>query len=164
MEEIKAKIEAVLFCNPDGIEISRLSRLVGVGSLGGVRKILEEMKEEYSEKGINIFEQDKKWKFKIRDEFSEIVKDAAIPEIDRAVLETLAFIAWKKEPTQFEISKFRSNKAYSHINELKKKGFVETKQKGKTKIVILTKKFYEYFKLKEGQDFNTEVLDSLNKN
>ncbi len=160
IKEISKKIEAILFCNPEGINLNRLSHLIGIGSQGQVRQILKKMQEEYSEKGIKIIEENKKWKFKVADEFAELVKEAALPEIEKAVIETLAFIAWKKETTQNEIVKFRSNKAYNHIKELKNRGFINSKKTGKTNKITLTKKFYEYFNLDENREFDLEMLDS----
>ena len=156
MEETKNKIEALLFCIPEGLEIKKLARALGIGSVGAVRQILDSMKEEYSSRGVNLIEENRKWKFKVRDDFSELVKDAAMPELDKAVLETLAFIAWKKEATQYDIVKFRSNKAYGHIRKLKARGFIDKKRKGKTELVFPTKKFYEYFNLNADEDFTPE--------
>jgi len=161
MEDLKKKIEAVLFCVPEGMHVKTLSRKIGVGSIGQVKKILEKMQEEFFNRGINLVEENKKWKFKVRGEYSDLVKEAAIPEMNKAVLQTLAYIAWKKEITQNEVAKFRSNKAYNHIKKLKKRGFVESKKKGKTELVFPTKKFYEYFKISQDQELTPEALEGL---
>lgn len=158
MKEIKSKIEAILFCSPKGVEIEKISKLCSIGSKGHVKAILKTMREDYDKKkaGVEIVEEQGLWKFKVRDEHIELVKEAAKPEIEKAVLQTLAFIAHKGSARQSDIIKVRSNKAYKHIEELQKIGFVEAKKKGTTKMINPTKKFYEYFNLEEGESIDVE--------
>jgi segregation and condensation protein B len=158
MKELKSKIEAVLFCIPEGVDTKRLANLCGIGSVGHVKTCLKEMQNDFEEqqRGVHLFEKEGIWKLGIRDEHVSLVKEAARPEIDKAILETLAFIAYKKDAKQSEVVKFRSNKAYDHIKHLEKEEFISTKQKGKTRILTPTKKFYDYFKLKEGKPLGLE--------
>lgn len=158
MKELKSKIEAILFCTPEGLDTKRLAKLCGIGSAGHVKAALKEMQEDYDRKqrGVSLIPKDGLWRFAVRDEHVPLVKEAAKPEIEKAILETLAFIAYKKKASQAEIVKIRSNKAYDHINYLQKEGFIDVKKKGKTKTLIPTKKFYDYFQLKEGEELKPE--------
>jgi segregation and condensation protein B len=156
MKELKSKIEAVLFCIPEGVDTKRLAKLCGIGSAGHVKTCLKAMQKDFESRGVHLFEKEGIWKFGIRDEHVSLVKEAARPEIDKAVLETLAFIAYKKNAKQSEVVKFRSNKAYEHIKHLEKEEFITTKQKGKTRILSPTKKFYTYFQLKENEPLELE--------
>jgi segregation and condensation protein B len=158
MKELKSKIEAVLFCIPEGIDTKKLAKVCGIGSAGHVKTCLKEMQAEFNdqERGVRLMEKDGLWSFAIHDDHVSLVKDAARPEIDKAVLETLAFIAYKKNARQSDIVKFRSNKAYNHINELEEREFITAKRKGKTKVLSPTAKFYNYFKLKEGEELKPE--------
>lgn len=157
MKEIKSKIEAILFCSPKGVEIEKLAKLCSIGSKGHVKAILKTMKEEFDKRGgVEIIEENGLWKFKVRDEHLPLVKEAAKPEIEKAILQTLALIAHKGSARQSDIIKIRSNKAYKHIEELEKLGFVEAKKKGTTRILNPTKKFYEYFNLEEGETLGVE--------
>jgi len=158
MKELKSKIEAILFCIPEGVDTKRLAKLCGIGSTGHIKAALLEMKAEFerSKRGVRLTEKDGKWCFGIQDEHVSLVKEAARPEIDKAVLETLAFIAYKKNARQSDVVRFRSNKAYSHIKTLEAEGFVSAKQKGKTRILTPTSKFYTYFNLKEDEELKLE--------
>jgi hypothetical protein len=62
----------------------------------------------------------------------------------------LAVIAWKQPATQSEIVKIRTNKAYEHIAELEKMGYVAKHKHGRTYLIKVTGKFYDYFDLPEG--------------
>ena len=158
MRELKSKIEAILFCTPEGVDTKRLAKLCGMGSVGHVKTALQEMQEEFDKnsRGMSLVLKDGLWRFNVRDEHVSLVKEAAKPEIEKAILETLAFIAYKKNAKQSEIVKIRSNKAYDHIKHLHKEGFISVKQKGKTRLLTPTKKFYDYFNLKEDEELKPE--------
>lgn len=158
MKELKSKIEAILFCSPKGVELAKLAKLCSIGSTGHVKAVLHAMKEDFGkrEAGLEIVENNGLWRFKVKDEHLELVTEAAKPEIEKSVLQTLAFIAHKGNARQSEVIKIRSNKAYQHIEELEKLGFVEARKKGTTRVVSPTKKFYEYFQLKEGETIELE--------
>ena len=158
MENVKNKIEAILYCIPEGIEVRKLSSMLGIGSVGYVKQQLEELKEEYTKdnRGFQVVNEGSNWKFSVKTDYLELVKEAAKPELSSSVLETLAFIAREGEIKQSELIKKRTNKSYEHVGELRKMGFIKTERKGRTKVLKLTKKFYNYFQLDEGKKLNIE--------
>ena len=151
MEELKSKIEAILYCTPQGMNLDKIAKAIGIGSKGHVKTVIKSLQEDFDqrESGLRIIEEDGLWKMRIRDEHVDLVKEAAKPELEKAVLETLAYIAHRKKVSQASVVKTRSNKAYEHIKELEEKGFIESKKDKKTKNLSPTKKFYDYFELKE---------------
>jgi len=153
MEDIKAKIEAILFCLPQGISTRTLAQKLNLGSTGRVKNVLRELQEEYAARraGLEIVEEGGLWKFKVPDKFLDLIKDAAEPEFEMAVLETLAYIAYRRGARQCDVVRVRSNKAYGHIRELIERGFLTAEKSGLSKFLRPTKKFYEYFQLKPGQ-------------
>lgn len=158
MEEIKNKIEAILYCIPEGVSVKKLASILGIGSIGYVKKTLEELREDYikSKRGFQIICDENDWKFSVKQEYLELVKEAAKPELTSSVLETLAYIAQQGKIKQSDLIKKRTNKAYDHIKELKDGGFIEIKRNGRTNNILLTKKFYDYFQIKEGEKLNLE--------
>jgi len=106
--------------------------------------------------GLKIDESDGVWKMMVKDAHVEAVTEAARPEIDKAILQTLAYIAHKQPIRQADVVRVRSNKAYSHIVELVKHGFIEGKKDGVSKKLSTTRKFYDYFDLPEGEPFEIE--------
>ena len=153
MDEIKGQIEAILHCRPKGLTLEELSSHSGISSKGLLKKLLFELQEDYSKRvsGLKILNQDSVWRMAVKDEHIETVQDVAKPEISKAVLETLAYIAHKKSIRQADVVRIRSNKAYGHIKELVQNGFLESKKDGASKKLCPTRKFYEYFKLTEDQ-------------
>jgi len=149
--ELKAKIESILFCIPDGVTVDLLAHKVNMASTEAVQWALEELKKEHENKtGPKIVFEDRVWKFKVPDEHISVIQDAAQPELDRAVIETLAYIAWRNGSRQCDVVRVRGNKAYNHIKLLKEKEFIVSHKSGLSKWLEPTKKFYEYFNLKQG--------------
>lgn len=151
--ELKAKIESILFCIPEGVTAEVLANKLNLGLKGDIREILLELQQDYTfrEGGIRLIQDGNLWKFRIPDEHAELIREAAIPEFDAAVLETLAYIAWRGGSRQCDVVRVRSNKAYNHIKLLKEKGFIESHKSGLSKWLQLTRKFYEYFKVNPGE-------------
>ena len=153
MDELKSKVEAILICVQEGIDTKKLAEQLNLGSPGQVKQVLHELQKEYDERssGFRLVEENGLWKIKILDEYTEIVKDAALPELDKAVLETLAYIAFRGGSRQCDVVRVRSNKAYRHIRVLLEQEFIESEKTGLTKFLSLSKKFYRYFNLKDNQ-------------
>lgn len=152
--ELKAKIESVLFCIPEGVTADLLAHKVNMSSKEKIQSALSELQKDYEmrEGGLKIISDEKGvWRFKVPDEHIPFIQTAAEPEFDRAVLETLAYIAWRGGSRQCDVVRVRGNKAYNHIKLLKEKGFIESHRSGLSKWLELTKKFNEYFNLKQGE-------------
>lgn len=153
MREIKSKLEAILFCSQDGRDVKSLAKLCSIGSVGHVKSVLKSLQEDYVKRGsgLKIYTKEGLWFLGICDEHLGIVREAAQPEMDKAVLSTLAYIAHKKDIRQSDVIRIRSNKAYEHIKNLVSAGLIEARREGSTKRLSPSKKFYDYFNLKEGE-------------
>ncbi len=151
--ELKAKIESVLYCIPDGVTVDALANKLNLGLKADVGKLLRELQKEYeTRKGaIQLIQDGSRWKFSIPNEHTSLVLDAALPEFDKSILETLAYIGWRGGSRQCDVVRVRSNKAYNHIKLLIEKGFIESHKSGLSKWLQPTKKFYEYFNVKSNQ-------------
>ncbi len=164
-EELKARIEAILYCVTDGVTIEKLGEKLSVIQRGKIKDILLELQKEHEGKhGVQLVNDNNAWKFKVRDEYIPVIKDVAEPEFDKSVLETLAYIAWRSGSRQCDVVRVRSNKAYNHIKLLIEKGFVESSKAGLSKWLEPTKKFYEYFKLQQGQKLEVPGLAEAGTN
>ena len=161
MKKLKAKIEAILFCSPEGIETRKLAKLCEVGSAGHIKSIVKSLAADYEKRGagLEIARVGNAWKLKVASPHAELVKEAAKPELGSAILETLAFIAWKGSPTQAAVIRARSNKAYNHLIELEEQGFIQKKTHKNTYKIKPTKRFYEYFDLKNGEKLDLSSED-----
>lgn len=153
MKEIKSKIEALLFCTQEGMNTKNISRLCGVGSVGHVKNVILSLQEDYKKRGsgMEILEKDGLWFLTVSDQHLNLVRKAAKPEMEKAVLQTLGYIAHKKNIRQSDVIRVRSNKAYEHIKELEERNLIEAKKDGSTRRLSPTKNFYRYFDLKENE-------------
>src|SRR3989344_3609677 len=167
MQDDKNKAETVLFTTGRFLNLDEISKLSGIGSMGYLKELLEGLKKDYETRdgSLEIISQGEKWKINIRKEYLHLTENLLTDaELDRPTQETLAVIAYKNPAQQHEIIKIRGNKAYDHIGILKELDFVTSEPSGRSRLLKLTQKFYDYFdvvadqlqaKLKEAE--NKEV-------
>ena len=147
-EDYKKQVEAVLFASGKFLELNKISEMLGLGSMGVVKKAIEDLKSEYEKKdsALEIIEQGNSYRTHIKSSFVPIVKGLMTEtEFDRPTISTLAIIAWKQPILQSKIVKMRGNTAYDHLKFLEEKELIVRKPHGLTRIVKLSPKFYEYF-------------------
>jgi len=172
MQEEKNKVEAVLFTIGRFLTLEEISKMCGIGSLGYIKTILGELVKEYSERGsaLEIIYDKNRWKLNIKKDYlyltEALLSDA---ELDLPTQETLALIAYKQPAIQSDIIHTRGNKAYDHIKILKDEGFLIAEKFGRTRVLKLTQKFYDYFdvledELKEKLSSGETQLPAINKN
>lgn len=161
MEELKNRIEAVLFSSGKKVEIAELKKLCKEKDENLIIKAIEELKERYNNNtSLIIFEENHSWKMTVREKYLHFIKKIVTEtELSKTVMETLAVIAWKNPALQSEVIKIRTNKAYDHIKILEETGLVESIKHGRSRLLKLTKKFYEYFDLK-GDHQIVEIFDN----
>ncbi|MFH0936640.1 MAG: SMC-Scp complex subunit ScpB [Candidatus Woesearchaeota archaeon] len=146
--EDKKKVEAVLFTTGKFMDLEEISKACGIGSIGYIKELIEQLKKDYSEKdsALTIQELDNKYKLNIKKEYGHITnKLISTKELDSPTTKTLAIIAYKQPVLQSTVIKVRGNKAYDHINILKEQGLILSEKAGRTRMLKLTSKFYDYF-------------------
>ena len=151
--ELKNKVEAILFSVGKGMDIEDMAKLCRTNS-EEIRKRLLQLKEEYDAKGsLMLVEEGNVWKISVREKHLPVIKKL-VPEteLSKTMIETLAVIAWKSPVLQSDIIKVRTNKAYDHLDQLERMGFIAREKHGRTKKIKLTEKFYNYFDVKNEGD------------
>ena len=148
---VKSKVEAVLFSTGHKIGLDEISKLCRARK-EDVLASLQELQKEYDEKqsSLMLIEEGEQWKFSVRDHLISIVRKIVTEtELTKSVLETLAVIAFKYPILQSDLIKLRTNKAYDHLVELEKSGYISRQKHGRTNLIKLTEKFFRYFDLTE---------------
>ena len=148
---VKSKVEAVLFSVGHKISLEEISKLCRSGK-EEVLAALKELQQEYEAKqsSLMLVEEGESWKFSVRDHFIPMVRKIVTEtELTRTVLETLAVIAFKYPILQSDLIKIRTNKAYDHLMELEKAGYISRQKHSRTNLIKLTDKFFKYFDLTE---------------
>jgi segregation and condensation protein B len=152
MQEIKNKIEAVLFITGRFMSIEEIAQFSNIASIGPVKQAIKILLEEYSKnKGaLEIIQEDGKYKLNIRKAYIALSSNLiSAAELDRGTQATLAIIAYKQPAIQSEIVKMRGSSAYDHIKILRELDFITSEKKGRTRILKLAPKFYDYFDVAE---------------
>ena len=150
MSNLKHQVEAVLFAVGKEISVEKISSLTNA-EIKEVEAELKLLQKEHAEMDHSlqlIKRDDGMWKLTVRDEFVPLVSSIVeSTEIEGALMQTLAVIAWKYPVVQSEIIKLRGSSAYEHMRELVEQGFIIKERFGRTYRVRLTKKFFQYFDL-----------------
>jgi len=154
MQETKNKVEAILFTTGRFMSIEEISRLVGIASQGIIKQAIEEIGKDYDthNSSLTISEEENKFKLGIRKQFNYLTTNLlSDSELDNSTTKTLALIAYKRPALQSDIIKMRGNKAYDHITLLREQGFIVSEPKGRSRLLDLTPKFFDYFDIVENQ-------------
>ncbi|MBN2331423.1 MAG: SMC-Scp complex subunit ScpB [Candidatus Aenigmarchaeota archaeon] len=142
----KRLLEAALFMASEPLELERLSKIVGISSLGYLKGILTELEHEYKEKGFHLRESSEGWMFQVDGRFlphvASLTPYSDLPEGEKR---TLALVAYKEPLMQAEVIKTQGNKAYTYIKHLAKRGLIRAEKQGRTKSLSLTQEFERYF-------------------
>src|SRR3989338_340169 len=152
MQDIKNRIEAVLFTVGRAITCEELASLCNLGSVGALKEALNELAKEYSERetALKLTVDDNVASLNIKKDYlyltTKLLNDS---ELDRPTQETLALIAYKKPALQSDIIKMRGNGDYDQIKKLKELEFLTSEKRGRTRLLKLTAKFYDYFDIVE---------------
>jgi len=159
----KKLLEAALFMAPEPLNISELAKIVGISSLGHVKKLLVDLQKEYSDNGIEITEGKAGWQMQVKPELlPRVAHLSPYSDLSDGCKRTLALVAYKEPVKQAEIIKIQGNKAYTYIKFLEKRGLIKTEKKGHTKTLKLTKEFERYFG-EEKESVKERISSEFNK-
>lgn len=156
----KKVIEALLFCAGRSLKPKEISKICDNLSVAEVRKILEDLKNEYSERGIKVAQVAEGYRIETIPEVAEYIKRLIKPKKFRwskALLETLAIIAYFQPITRAEISAKRGGiDVSSSLKTLLENDFIKVVGRkpipGRPVLYGTTKFFLEYFGLNSLND------------
>jgi segregation and condensation protein B len=128
---IKRALEAAILSAAEPMPTSELRRLFEdeVDS-DTIRKLLEELRSEWHDKSIELTAVATGWRFRVRPEFQKYLdrlNPEKPPKYSRAVLETLAIIAYRQPVTRADIEQIRGVTVSAQtIKSLEDRGWIET--------------------------------------
>ena len=150
-------LEAVLFASGEPIEEKYLGEKIDDSV--NVKKYLNELKQFYEQRGVNLINTGNKWSFRTSTELSS---DLAIfksqkRKLSRAALETLSIIAYQQPITRSEIENIRGvQMGRGSIDHLIEIGWIKPSGRknipGKPTLWATTELFIEHFGLKNISD------------
>jgi len=128
--EVKIVLEAALLAAQEPIPVSELRKMfdeeIGADT---IRRLLEELREAWKERGVELATTASGWRFQTRasyQKFLERIHPEKAPRYSRAVLETLAIVAYRQPVTRGDIEEVRGVTASAEvIGRLEERGWVE---------------------------------------
>ena len=160
---LKNKLEALLFSSGRKMPLEELSKLTK-SKEDDIKAALAELKMEFDDRSSSLMlvNEGDSWKLTTREQYLSMVRHIVTnTELSKTIMETLAVIAFKYPIKQADLIKIRTNKAYDHLKELQEMGYITRQKHGRTNLIKLTQKFFEYFDLPESdlkekfQDFKS---------
>ena len=160
--DLKKKVESILFAAGRAILLKELQSLLHITEPGLIKETIREIKEDYESKDspLMILSEGEGWKLTVREGFLPLVRKInPHTELSKTIIETLAVIAWKQPALQSDVVKIRTNKAYDHIAELNRLGFIIKERHGRSFLVRVTQKFLDYFDLPDDKSIKEAFKD-----
>ncbi|MBD3203328.1 hypothetical protein GF327_03480 [Candidatus Woesearchaeota archaeon] len=154
-KDYKNQIEAVLFSSGRFMDAETLMSLTGASSKQVIESNVAKLISEYEqrESPLMIVSENQGWKINVREKYLSMVRKIVSDiELPKTLLETLAVIAWQAPVLQSRVIDIRHNKAYDHIKELVSMGFISKEDHGRTYMLKLRNKFFDYFEVESKKD------------
>lgn len=149
--DLKQSLQAILFASAKRLTTHKLAILTRKPE-DKVDEALVELEKEINSgsQPMKLVHEGDTWRLSVKEQFLPVVrKIVKKTELPKSILETLAVVAYKAPVLQSEVIKIRTNKAYDHLNYLEENGYVGREKKGRTKLIKLTQKFFDYFDIDE---------------
>jgi len=108
---LKNILEAALLTSQEPLSLAELKKLAEVAPTGGlIEELLKQLAQEYSTRGVELTQVASGWRFRARPEMQVYLgrlNPQKQPRYSRAVMETLAIIAYRQPVTRGDIEEIR---------------------------------------------------------
>ena len=107
VSKLERQIEAILFAASEPLDIETIEKRVQ--SNINVTKILEKLKKNYNNRGINLVCIRNKWSFRTAEDLSKLMslQKSTQKKLSKATIETLSIIVYHQPVTRSEIEEIR---------------------------------------------------------
>ena len=135
--EAKRVLETALLCAPEPLTVNNMKKLFqeadDQGDVVGadtIKMLLEDLRRDWSDKGIELVGLSTGWRFQSRPEmraYIDRLNPEKPPKYSRATLETLAIIAYRQPVTRGDIEEIRGVTVSTQmVKTLEDRGWIET--------------------------------------
>ena len=177
-QKLKSIIEASLLAAGGSLSLDQMLTLFEENAMPEkkeLRTVLDELRSDYEGRGMEIIETGSGWRIQVRAEYADWVSrlwEEKPGRYSRALMETLALIAYRQPITRGEIEEVRGVSVSSNIvKTLQEREWIRVvghrDVPGKPALYATTKIFLDYFNLKSLNDLPSlaeiKDLDSINK-
>lgn len=162
MEKAKLILEAAILSAIEPLQLVDLRKLFNQElSSDMIRRLLDELKSDWSSRAVELTSVASGWRFRVKPEYSQFVhrmNPEKPPRYSRAVMETLAIIAYRQPATRGDIAQIRGVEVSTQIiKTLEERAWIEAvghrEVPGRPALYATTKKFLD--------DLNLRSLEEL---
>ena len=116
--KLEREVEAIVFAADEPLDLDTIEKRVG--STSNIKKILENLQREYSDRGINLIFKSNKWSFRTAIDLSKLMslQKSTQKKLSKATVETLAIIVYHQPVTRSEIEEIRGVSFASNTLEI----------------------------------------------
>jgi segregation and condensation protein B len=110
IQSVKNILEAALLTCPEPLSLDDMLRLFDSMERATLRMLLDELKNDWSGRTLDLVQVASGWRFQAKPEYASILARLSpekLPRYSRAVMETLAIIAYKQPVTRGDIEEIR---------------------------------------------------------
>ena len=105
--KLERKVEAILFAASEPLDIETIEKRIQTDT--NIKEILDNLKEIYKDRGINLVCIKNKWSFRTAEDLSKLMalQKSTQKKLSKATVETLAIIVYHQPVTRSEIEEIR---------------------------------------------------------
>lgn len=169
--DVKRVLETALLAARQPLPIPELRRLFDEElSADTLRRILEELRTDWSDRGIELAHLSSGWRFQTRPEYQtylDRLSDERPPRYSRAVMETLAIIAYRQPVTRGDIEDIRGVAVSPNVVKLlEERGWIDVvghrETPGRPALYATTRQFLDDLGLRSLQEL--PPLEEISQN
>ena len=166
---VKQVLETALLTSPDPLSLNDMKRMFPRGETNNelVRKLLDEIRAAWEGRGVELVNVASGWRFRAKPQlqrYLDKLNPQKAPKYSRAVMETLAIIAYRQPVTRGDIEDIRGVVVSSNIMKaLEARGWIDVighrEVPGRPAIFATTKQFLDDLSLRSLEEL--PALDDL---
>ena len=107
VSKLERQVEAILFAAAEPLDIETIEKRIQ--STSNIKKILENIQEDYKNRGINLVNIKDKWSFRTSKDLADLMalQKSTQKKLSKATIETLSIIVYHQPVTRSEIEEIR---------------------------------------------------------
>ena len=154
MKNLRSLIEAALYMSNEPISVEQMSKMFKVDKEKVEEAVMEIKKDmQDSSHGVYVLETVQGFQIRVKPQYSQSVRRLTpYKDLSRGLLRVLALVAYKQPITQSEIVKVIGNRTYEYVKALTERGLIKAIKQSRTKALVPTKEFANYFGLENPED------------
>ena len=116
--KLERQVEAILFAASESLDLETIEKRIQTNV--NIKKILENLKKIYKNRGINLVCIKNKWSFRTAEDLSKLMslQKSTQKKLSKATIETLAIIVYHQPVTRSEIEEIRGVSFASNTLEI----------------------------------------------